>query len=271
MTPAGLRALAAEREARRVARAVSFLHRHLGPRVAHLDSGALTAYTRDRLTEFGRQGLDDEQDQLCALLPAVMWGRGWAGDAMPQAMLPLAGHWEQPQNPRQRLSQALTALDIWHAAMQHDLADRHRAASVLYALYADPRARARIGRDPRDWCARFAPAIWALIPQAARDAHCADAALRARRWLPAPQDEILFACLGLVLGVGFADDPLYPQFAAAIGNGRDTGPDGDIWTTPPDPGAKSAPVAGDLTDRARLALGDALADYWTQISKEDER
>lgn len=205
MTPAGLQALASERHAMRARRAAAFLRRHFGPRIQHLNDDDLMEYAAERLRDFGQWGLANEKDQFSALPLAVYWGRGWQTDHMPGGLAALAGSWAQPQTPRQQLSQSLAALDLWHEALLDDLSDRNRVASILHELYSSPRAIVERGRDAHRWCAEFAPRIWTMMPDNTRYGHCTTAAAIAARYLPDFQDHVLFACIGLILGVRFAE------------------------------------------------------------------
>lgn len=248
MTAAGAQALASERLALRTKRATAFLRRNFLGRIGHLNDAALADYTTERLSEFASTGIVSEQDQLSALALTIHWGPGWRHDHMPGGLMLHAGKWAAPQTPRQRLSQSLGALDVWHEAVQADFADRNRAASVLYELYTDPRIIARHGRDPHVWCQKFVPSLWALLPDRARYGHCTTSAAMAARYLPSFQDAILFACLGLVLGVRFSEDPLYPQFRTVLIHYRDHDPD-DV----------------------RAVLGNALVSHWQQIVREEQK
>ncbi|MDO5603611.1 MAG: hypothetical protein Q4G25_00480 [Paracoccus sp. (in: a-proteobacteria)] len=244
MTPAGTAALAAEQRALRLRRAADFLREGFAPRVAHLDDVALQDQTARMLDNAATRGLENPRDQFTAMVPELFWGPGWADDDMPAAMMAAAGNWDQPA-PRAQLSRALAGLDIWDRAVRTDLADRHRAASVLHQLYADPRAAAFAGRDPGTWCAAFAPALWSLMPDPARAGHCAAARANAARYLPDVRDHALFACLGLVLGVGFAENPLHPRIRAALAG----------------PAQRAA-------DEIRVTLGQAVVALWQQITEE---
>ncbi len=247
MTARGLEALATERHKLRIARATAFMRRRFTARVAHISDPALAVYARTQFAAMERGGLGAEQDQLTALAPAVLWGGNWWDDDMPLGMQLRAGHWDEIRSSRVLLSRALAGLDLWHGAMRRDLADRHRVAQLLHELYADPRGIAQRGRDAHPWCAQFAPAVWSLMDESTRAGHIAKAAKNAADHLPSFQDAILFACLGLVLGVDFDRNPLYPQFAEAL--------------SLPD-------EAGSQPDQRRIALGHALVDYWKQIEKE---
>lgn len=241
ITPAGRNALATERALLRHRRATSFLRRRFGVRTSHLDDAALANFAAVTLARLADEGLTDEQDQLTALALVIHWGPGWQADAMPLGLLSAVGRWEGRLGPRQVLSRSLAALDLWHDAISRSLADRNRTASVLRDLYSEPRVVARRGLDPANWCAAFAPEVWRLLPSDARAEHCVAAAARARRHLPDRRDEAMFACIGLTLGVGFDDDPLYPQFHAAL-------------------------AKVDAEER-RVALGQALAAFWQQLEE----
>lgn len=256
LTNAGSQALEAERRNLRIERSTAFLRRRFPDRIAHLGDGDLAEYTTAHFAGMARGGLVSEQDQLSALAPAIYWGQSWWDDDMPASMLSHGGHWEGPATPRAFLSRCLTGLEIWHKAMCADLGNRNRVATLMQSLYSDQRAIAARGTDPRVWCAEFAPAIWSLMDENARHNHTAQAVRNAARVLPSFQDGILFACIGLVLGVNFAQNPLYPQFARALAGEE---PDG----------ASSRPEAG--ADARRLALGQALVAYWKQIEGEPEQ
>lgn len=241
ITPAGRNALETERALLRHRRAASFLRRSFGARTSHLDDAALAAFTAVTLARLADEGLTVEQDQLGALALVIHWGPGWQADAMPLGLLHAVGRWEGRLGPRQVLSRSLAALDLWHDAISRSLADRNRTASVLRDLYSEPRLVARRGLDPANWCAEFAPQLWQMLPNDARAGHCVAAAARARRHLPDRQDEAMFACIGLTLGVGFDDNPQYPQFRAAL-------------------------AKADVEER-RVALGQALVAFWQQIEE----
>lgn len=247
MISAGAQALAYERLVLRTRRATAFLRRNFPGRIGRLDDTPLAAYTTERLSEFASTGIVSEQDQLSALALTIHRGAGRRHDHMPDGLMLHAGKWAAPQTPRQQLSQSLGALDISHEA-QADLTDRNRAASVLYELYTGPRIIARRGRDPRIWCEKFAPGLWALLPDRARYGHCRTSAAIAARYLSSFHDAILFACLGLAPGVGFSEDPLYSQFRTALIHHRDHDPDG-----------------------VRVALGNALISHWRQIVGKEQK
>lgn len=115
-------------------------------------------------------------------------------------------------------------------------------------FYTDPHLLARHGRNPHVWCEAFAPKLWSLLPEQARHGHCTTAAAIAARYLPSFQDGILFACVGLVLGVRFSENPLYPQFHAALLSQDDRTP-----------------------DEIRIELGNALVSYWQQIAGDKRK
>lgn len=242
MTVAGSQALNAERHILRINRAVAFLRRNFASRVAHLGDAELQNYAVKHLDSLARSELTSAQDQLSAFAPAIYWGPTWWNEHMPVSMLVHCGHWDAPLAPQAQLSRCLAALDIWHAALVSDLSDRNRAANILHELYIDPRAAAHRGRDVHNWCAQFAPQIWSLMDDNSRHGHIAAAAKIASRCLYSFQDEIMFACVGLVLGVNFVDNPLYPQFRTAL-EGHEHRP----------------------TDDVRISLGTALVSYWQQI------
>lgn len=247
MTAAGISALRHERRMDRMDRAVAFLRRNFPLQLAHLGDQTLSNLVPAMMERTEAEGWNEEQVQLSALAPELYWGQGWQRHPVPIAMMHRAGTWQEPLAPRQRLSRALAGLDIWHAAISADLAEPLRMLKTAERLFSDPRAFQRQS-DAAVWCAEFAPNLWKLLPGETRAEHCHlaknDAAARSKD----ARDAVLFACLSLPLGLGFAANPLFPAFAQAYSEPQ--------W---------------DNDDERRLALGRAIVEYWRQIAPGGKR